>query len=211
MKRDPATDAVGVFALAREFLHVYMPTVRGLSARTIEAYRISLECYVTFLATTETLDRSEVTFDHFTRAHLKAWLAWMHTERGYAPKTITLRLSALKAFLAYAAAEDIILVALHQAARTLKAPAPPRAPIEYLTDDEIRALLAAHTGATSKSRRNRMLLILLYDTAARVGEITTLTCSGLCLTAPAHVTLTGKRSKTRVVPLAEHTVAHLRV
>ena len=141
----------------------------------------------------------------------KAWLAWMHTERRYAPKTITLRLSALKAFLTYVAAEDITLVALHQAATTLKAPAPPRAPIEYLTDDEIRALLAAHAGATSKSRRNRMLLILLYDTAARVGEITTLTCSDLCLTAPAHVTLIGKRSKTRVVPLAEHTIAHLRV
>ncbi|EYT48105.1 integrase [Dietzia sp. UCD-THP] len=211
MKRDPQTDAVNFFALARDFLHVYMPTVRGLSPKTVEAYRISLECFVTFLTTTENLDRSEVTFDHFGRDHLKAWLAWMHTEREYAPKTITLRLSALKAFLAYAAAEDITLVALHQAATTLKAPAPPKVPIAYLTDDEVRALLAAHTGTTSKSRRNRMLLILLYDTAARVGEITALTCSNLCLTAPAHVTLTGKRNKTRVVPLAEHTIAHLRV
>ena len=211
MKRDPETDALNVFTLARDFLHVYMPTVRGLSPKTIEAYRISLECFLIFLATTEHVDRTDVTFDHLDRAHLKSWLAWMHTERGYAPKTITLRLSAIKAFLAYAAAEDITLVALHQAATTLKAPAPPRAPIAYLTDVEIRALLAAHTGTTSKSRRNRMLLILLYDTAARVGEITALTCSDLCLAAPGHVTLTGKRSNTRVVPLAEHTIAHLRV
>ena len=59
----------------------------------------------------------------------------MNTERSYAPKTITLRLAVVKAFLAYAAAEDITLIALHQAAKTLKAPAPPRAPIEYLTEE----------------------------------------------------------------------------
>jgi site-specific recombinase XerD len=211
MKRDPRTDAPNFWVFARDYLHGYMPKVQGLSPKTIEAYRISLECLLGYLTDTEHVEREQVSFDHFERRYLKGWMASMTEERRYAPKTITLRLSAIKAFLAYAAAEDITLIALNEAAKTPKAPTAPRTPIEYLTEPETRAVLAAHTGNTAKSRRNRMLLILLYDTAARVSEITNLTLEDLHLTEPGRVNLTGKRNKARVVPLTERTIDHLRV
>lgn len=211
MKRHPVTGAPDFWDLARDFLHTYLPTVRSASARTIEAYRISLECFLRFLTDHENVSHTDVTFDCFDRAHLKAWLAWMNDDKHYAPRTITLRLTALRAFLAYAAAEDLTLVALHNAASTLKSPTVPKTPIKYFTEDETRAVLAAHTGHTVNSRRNRMLLILLYDTAARVSEITGLTLAGITLTTPGHVILRGKRNKTRVVPLTETTIGHLRV
>lgn len=211
MKHDPNTNSPDFFSFARDYLHVYLPKIRLLSPKTIEAYRISLECYLGYLAQAEHLAPGRVTFDHLDRHHLKEWLAWMSTERHYAPKTIGLRLSAIKAFLAYSAHEDITLVALHQAAKALRAPTSPRTPIEYLTEPETRAVLAAFTGATTKSRRNRMLLILLYDTAARVSELTNLTLHDLVLTPPGHLTLTGKGNKSRTVPLTDKTIAHLRV
>jgi site-specific recombinase XerD len=211
MRRDPATDAPNFFALARDYLHGYLPKARRLSPKTIEAYRISLECFLGYLDQAEHIDRAQVGFEHFDRPHLKGWLAWMSQQRHYAPKTVALRLTAVKAFLAYSSHEDITLLALSQAAKALKAPASPRTPIEYLTEPETRAVLAAFTGATAKSRRNRMLLILLYDTAARVSELTDLTLQDLALAAPGHVTLTGKRSKTRTVPITVTTIEHLRV
>jgi site-specific recombinase XerD len=211
MRRDPATGAPDFFSYARDYLHLYMPRVRAMSPKTIEAYRISLECFLGYLDQTEHIHREHVSFDHFDRPRLKAWLAWMADQQGYAPKTVTLRLSAVKAFLAYAAQEDITLITLSQAARALKAPAPPRKPVDYLTPPQIQAILAANAGATAKSRRNRMLLILLYDTAARVSEITSLTPQDLHLDQPGHLTLTGKRNKTRVVPLTGKTISHLRV
>jgi integrase/recombinase XerD len=211
MKRDPATRAPDFYRFARDYLHSYLPTVARRSPNTIEAYRISLECLLDYLADNQQVERGRVSFDHLDRQHLKGWLAWMSDHQNYAPRTITLRLTAVKAFLTYCSTEDITLVALSQAAKTLRAPASPRRPIEYLTEPETRALLGAFTGRTAKSRRNRMLLILLYDTAARVGEITSLTLQNLRLTKPGHVVLTGKGNKSRIVPLTDKTMEHLGV
>jgi integrase/recombinase XerD len=211
MKRDPATGAPDFYRFARDYLHTYLPTVARRSPNTIEAYRISLECFLRYLTEHEHIDRATVSFDHLDRHHLKGWLAWMAEQRHYAPRTIGLRLSTVKAFLAYCSAEESTLVTLSQAAKALRPPTAARKPIEYLTETETRAVLAACTGRTSKSRRNRMLLILLYDTAARVGEITSLTLQHLRLDKPGHVVLTGKGSKTRVVPLTGKTIEHLRV
>ena len=54
-----------------------------------------------------------------------------------------------------------------------------------------------------------MLLILMYDTAARIGELAALTIADVGMDKPARVTLTGKRGKSRVVPLGERTRTHL--
>lgn len=211
MRRDPETGAPDFFGFARDYLHTYLPKVQQSSPKTIQAYRISLECFLDYLTDHEHIERARVSFDHFDRPYLKAWLAWMIGERGYAPSTVALRLSTVRAFLAYCSYEDITLVALARSAETLRAPAIPKKPIEYLTEPETRAVLAAFSGTTAKSRRNRMLLILLYDTAARVGELTALTLQDLCLSEPGHVRLTGKRNKTRTVPLTQKAVEHLRV
>lgn len=204
----PAPDFWGY---ARNYLHHFLPQVRALAPRSIEAYRISLESYIQYLITKKQVPRQNISFDHFDRQTLKDWLVWMRQTKNYEPATIGLRLSAVKAFLNFAAAEEITLVAVYQAAKTLKAPATPRKPIEYLEEYETTAVLAAHDGKDLKSRRNRMLLILLYDSAARVGEITALTLDNLTLAKPAHLMLTGKRDKSRVVPLGEKTLEHLMI
>ena len=53
MRRDPHTDAPDFFSFARDYLHAYMPKTRGLSPKTIEAYRISLECFLDYLTEAE--------------------------------------------------------------------------------------------------------------------------------------------------------------
>ena len=211
MKNTTREAVPNFWGYARNYLHQFLPQVRNLAPRSIEAYRISLESYIHYLVTEKQVPRQTISFDDFDRQVIKDWLVWMRQTKDYEPATIGLRLSAIKAFLSFAAAEEITLVAVYQAAKTLKAPATPRKPIEYLQENETTAVLAAHNGKDLKSRRNRMLLILLYDSGARVGEITALTVDDLTLSKPAHLILTGKRDKSRVVPLSKKTVEHLLV
>ncbi|MGP5073501.1 hypothetical protein ACTXI0_13970 [Arthrobacter rhombi] len=74
MRRDTNTDAPNFWGHARNYLHEYMPHVRALSPKTIEAYRISLECFVGYLLAEQHLQRKDVGFEHFERNFLKAWL-----------------------------------------------------------------------------------------------------------------------------------------
>ncbi len=67
MKRHHLTDELNVWALARDFLHAYMPKMRGLSPNTIQAYRISLESFLGYLTQQQHIDRSEIRFEHFDR------------------------------------------------------------------------------------------------------------------------------------------------
>lgn len=209
-KRDTGTGEADFWGMARSFLHFYCPKVRGLSYKTVEAYRISLESFIGYLGEADGAFGADVTFDLVDRGRLKGWVAWMNGERGYSPRTVGLRLTAMRSFLSYCAAEDATLQAVHQAAKTVKGPTPPKGRIEYLEDDELAAVLAANGGATAKSRRNRAMLVMLYESAARVSELVGMAVGDLALSGSAHVTLTGKGGKARVVPIGDRCAAHMR-
>ena len=85
--------------VARDWLHHWLPKVRGSSPKTVEAYRIGLESYVRWLETTEGTQRSHIGFGHFDRARLGRWVEWMRTERGYSDRTIMLRMTTMRVFL----------------------------------------------------------------------------------------------------------------
>ena len=186
--------------VARDWLHHWLPKVRGSSPNTVEAYRIGLESYVRWLETTEGTQRSHIGFGHFDRARLGRWVEWMRTERGYSDRTIMLRMTTMRVFLDHAGLEHPALTALGNDAAGIRVKPPARKPVDHLGEEHTKALLTAWGTGDAKSRRNRMLLILMYDTAARIGELAALTIADVGMDKPARVTLTGKRGKSRVVP-----------
>src|SRR5659263_684616 len=83
--------------------------------------------------------------------------------------------------------------------------------ILYMTNESIQTLLKTPKTDTKKRRRNRMMFIMLYDTAARAQELVDITLRDLHLVnvKSPFVTLTGKGNKSRNVPLMKKTVAHI--
>ena len=77
MRRDPKS-APDFYSLRRRFPPRLPAQDQGLSPKTIEAYRISLERYLNDLADTERIGNPTwVSFDHFDRPHLKGWMTWI--------------------------------------------------------------------------------------------------------------------------------------
>jgi len=207
-RRDQNSDP-DFWQYARDFLHDYCPNARRMSPKTIQAYRIGLEGFLAYLDSVG-VTRQKVSFDCFDKTVVKNYSTWMTQTKSYSPRTVDLRLTVLKSFLKFAAWQDPTLMTLHEAITLVKPPRAPKKPIEHLAPEATTAILAAWGGATAKTRRNRMLLILLYDSAARVSEIADATIADLHLGKPAFITLTGKGHKTRNMPLMDKTVQHLR-
>lgn len=196
---------------ARSFLRVYLPKVRNVSPHTIASYKQSMTRYIHYLETQHGVERQSVSFDDFSRKHIKDYLVWMNEVQHWAAKTCNLRLTALKSFMEYSADEDITLVANYNEVRSVRGMKESKKAILYMTHAAIAALLKAPRTDTKKGRRNRMMLILLYDTAARAQELVNITLRDLHIVQvkTPFITLTGKGNKSRNVPLMEKTVAHL--
>ena len=196
--------------MARAYLHDFMPAVRNQSDKSVAAYKQSLNSYLSFLESEKGLKEDLVTFETFNRSNVKDFVEWLH-EKKYAPKTINLKLTAIRSFLRYCADEDFELRGIYNDVCTVRKAKEEKKPIEYLQPEATKAILASYDTRTAKHRRNRMILILLYDTGARVQELSDLSLSSLHLDVPhPYVTLIGKGRKTRNVPVMDKTVAHLR-
>src|SRR5205823_14780118 len=81
-----------------------------------------------------------------------------------------------------------------------------RRQIEYLTAQEIDALLAAPDKATWMGRRDRALLLVGIQTGLRVSELIGLRREDVVLGAGAHLRCEGKGRKQRCTPLRPEAV-----
>ncbi|NDO41426.1 hypothetical protein CWE04_02780 [Thomasclavelia cocleata] len=135
----------------------------------------------------------------------------MVKKRNASAKTVNLRMTALKSFLKYCLEEDFELRVFYNNARSVKGQKIGKSPIEYLKPEATKAILSAFDGDTAKHRRNRMMLILMYDSGCRVQETADLKVSSLHLDAAnPYMTVIGKGRKMRNIPLTVKTVAHLK-
>jgi site-specific recombinase XerD len=197
--------------LARHYLHDYMPITRNLSDKSVEAYKQSLKVYIEFLESEKGISNEKVNFDSFTRYNIKEFISWL-TEKNCSAKTINLRLTAIRSFLKYSSEEDFELRGIYEEVCSIKKVKEEKRPIVYLQPEATAAILSAYDTTTVKHRRNRMMLIMLYDTGARVQELADMNISSLHLSEKnPFVTLIGKGRKSRNVPLLNKTVQHLQV
>jgi integrase/recombinase XerD len=77
--------------------------------------------------------------------------------------------------------------------------------VPFLSGDEMKVLLEQPDTTTKEGMRDFVLLVVLYDTAARVQELIDLKIKDVRISEPCVITLNGKGNKTRQVPITKKT------
>jgi len=131
-----------------------------------------------------------------TTAQLRRGLMQLHAQN-LAPRSIARTLSAWRSFYTWLLQRNVIS---HNPAEPLKAPKRPRTLPKALGTDQIAALLDAEP-SDDLEVRDAAMFELFYSSGLRLAELVSLDWpGGLDLTA-GEITVTGKRQKTRTIPL----------
>lgn len=193
----------------RYFLE-YLPRHKGLQSSTIRSYRDSLRLFLVFVASTHRIGVSELALEHLDYPAVQAFLHHIDVERGNSTSTRNQRLTALHVFYEYLGrtVPEMLPACAKVAAIPMKRCPLPE--ITFLGRDEVEAMFACIPDRHRLSVRDRALLMLFYNTGARVSEVAHLTLGQLDLQSPARVRLLGKGSKWRTCPLWSQTAKALR-
>lgn len=187
--------------LLTRYFSQYLPAQRNLSVRTIQSYRDTFKLLLQFGRDERGWVPEHLMLGQIDRACLEDFLDWVETTRHCGISTRNQRLAALRTFFRWVTYEAPEFLEQTQRILGMTWKKTPRPIVPYLTPGAMQVLLAQPVGHTTRGRRDRILLALLYDTGARVQEIVDVRVRDIRLTAPAVLTLTGKGSKRRVVPL----------
>lgn len=189
------------FLYSYDFLEMYLPSC-GRSIHTIESYRDTLTLFKRFVTITKRLDIRNFTFNNCTCDFVFSFLDWLK-EGGNIETTRNHRLVGLKGYLGYCAYRNVAIESIANQIEAVKPYSTTKSEKPVLSDTQISNILD-QAPKDRKGRRNAVLLLLLYETAARVSEILNLKVSDLHLKqSEPYVKLSGKGKKERIIPLVD--------
>jgi integrase/recombinase XerC len=176
----------------------YLRDERGLSARTIAAYRRDLERF------SEDLCQQDIAGpDQVAEHDIRRFIARLHRQ-GLGARSIQRLLSAVRSFYRWLMREGL---SGGNPAAQVRAPKAARKLPGTLDTDAVARLLDI-SDDSPLARRDKAIMELIYSSGLRLSELASLRWDQLD-TASGLVTVTGKGNKTRVVPLGSHAAAAL--
>ena len=196
-------------ALVQQFFTEYLVAQRAVSPRTVACYRDALMLFLDFASRKLGKVPTAMRLADIQPKLILAFLDHLEHDRHNAVRSRNLRLTALRAFLKFAARRDV--ASLHDVERALAVPMKryERPMMGFLTRPEMEAVLG-QPGASWSSQRDHLLLAMLYNTGARVSEIIGVRVDDVVLNGGACVHLRGKGRKLRSIPLWDTTVSEIR-
>ena len=192
--------------LLQDFFYKRLVNERAASAQTIASYRDTFSLLLHFAQRQARRPPSAMTFADIDSPMVLAFLNHLEETRGNSPRTRNLRLTAIRSFMHYASIREPAILPIAQRILAIPSKRFDRPILGFLSREEVQALLAAPDHGTFSGHRDAVLFATLYNTGARVSEITRLNVDDVLLNRQCALHLHGKGRKERVVPLWKSTV-----
>src|SRR5947208_6009530 len=183
---------------------------RQASPHTIASYRDTFRLLLRFAQERIAKEPSRIMIEDLEAPFIVAFLSHVERDRVNSARTRNVRLAAIHSFFRYIALNEPTYCALAQRILAIPTKRFDRKPIEFLTQAEMDALLAAPDQARWGGRRDYTLMLTALQTGLRVSELIGLRCDDVVLGIGAHVRCKGKGRKERSTPLRKQVVRSLR-
>lgn len=204
-KSEPPTPKIPLGPILQRYFCEYLVSQRDLSQNTIASYRDTFRLLLEFLKRRYRVQPDVLCVDDLDAPHVLAFLDDLEQRRGNTVRSRNARRAAIRCFIRYAAAAEPQLLLVAQRVLAIPTKRFERASVSYLTREQIQAILDAPDVATFSGRRDRILLLLLYNTGARASELAGLQIQDVSLKSRVSVHIRGKGRKNRSVPLWQKT------
>jgi site-specific recombinase XerD len=207
----PSTCRDANFApLLQAFFNERLINQRSASPQTVASYRDAFRLLLRYAERRNGRHPIGLNLRDLDAELVLSFLRHLEVERKNSVASRNARLAALRSFFRYAAMRDPSSVATIQAVLSIPMKRFERTRMCFLTKEEIDLLLSVQDAGTSSGRRDRVMFSTMYNTGARVSEITALRVGDVKLEGQPCISLHGKGRKERSLPLWRQTATELR-
>lgn len=187
--------------LLSKFLMVYLPKQRGFSSNTVTNYSYAFKELFEYMKEKENINPSKITIEMLGYASIISFLDYLENEKGVSANTRNNRLAAIKSFMTYVSYEAPEYVNTCSIVSKIKMKKFESKPMNYLTVEATEFLFSTFDQNDPGDLRDLCIILLLYESGARVSELTAIRRSEIKLKAPHTLILHGKGNKSRIVPI----------
>ncbi len=192
------------------FLREHLPRERNASPHTVASYAHAFSLLLRYAANRLGRRPTDLTIEDLDPDLILGFLSHVEQDRCNTARSRNARFAAIRSFFRYL--EYKVPACLEQALRVRSLPMKKtdKALIDYLTRDEMNALLAAPDPTTVVGLRDRAMLHLTYAAGLRVSELLALQMDDFSDRSLSTVRVLGKGRRERVLPLWKETQTVLR-
>lgn len=196
--------------LVQGFFSEHLAQHRQVSPQTIASYRDTFRLLLEFLRDNKGIAPAALTVDALDAPTVLEFLEFLELERGNCVRSRNVRLTAIRSFFRVVALREPRCLGIATRVMAIPVKRSDRPLVGYVTRAEVDAILATLDRRTWQGRRDYALLLTMFNTGARVSELTALRREQIHLSPAPAMHLEGKGRKQRIIPLWPNTAKVLR-